>query len=96
MKQIRETVNTFILQNPEADFEAIQAQFGQPKDIAISYVENMGTAEVLKGLRVRRRVLTIILATVLALLVSWSICVTWATLELKNSADAPYIEISIE
>lgn len=96
MKQIQETVNTFVLQNPDADFEAIQAQFGQPKDIAVSYVENMGTAEVLKGLHVRRRVLTIILATALALLVSWTICVTWATLELKNAADAPYVEITIE
>lgn len=54
---IRETVQEFVQEHPDADVAAIQAQLGTPQEIAAAYVENMETAAVLKGLRIRRRVL---------------------------------------
>lgn len=94
--RIQESVNAYVAQKSDADFDAIQAQFGQPKDIAASYIESMGTAEVLKSLRIRRRILTIIIVTALAVLISWAATVTWAILDNKNATDAPYIEVTIE
>ncbi len=97
MTQIRETVQEFVQEHPDADVAAIQAQLGTPQEIAAAYVENMETAAVLKGLRIRRRVLFAVCATTLAILISWVALVTIVTVQDRNSiGDAPYIEVYIE
>lgn len=97
MTQIRETVQEFAQEHPDADVAAIQAQLGTPQEIAAAYVENMETAAVLKGLRIRRRVLFAVCATMLAILISWVALVTIVTVRDRNSiGDAPYIEVYIE
>ena len=97
MTQIRETVQEFVQEHPEADVAAIQAQLGTPQEIAAAYVENMETAAVLKGLRIRRRVLFAVCVTTLAILISWVALVTIVTVRDRNSiGDAPYIEVYIE
>lgn len=97
MNQIQETVGSFVLQNPDADYDAIQAQFGTPKDIAVSYLDAMDSGEILRGLRIRRRVLTVVIATALMVLVTWASVVTWAIYDVKQYAkDTPYIEVLIE
>lgn len=97
MTQIRETVQEFVQEHPDADVAAIQSQLGTPQEIAAAYVENMETAAVLKGLRIRRRVLFAVCATTLAILISWVALVTIVTVRDRNSiGDAPYIEVHIE
>lgn len=97
MTQIRETVQEFVQEHPDADVAAIQAQLGTPQEIAAAYVENMETAAVLKGLRIRRRVLFAVCVTTLAILISWVALVTIVTVRDRNSiGDAPYIEVYIE
>lgn len=97
MTQIRETVQEFVQEHPDADVAAIQAQLGTPQEIAAAYVENMETAAVLKDLRIRRRVLFAVCATMLAILISWTVLVTIVTVRDRNSiGDAPYIEVYIE
>lgn len=97
MTQIRETVQEFVQEHPDADVAAIQAQLGTPQEIAAAYVENTETAAVLKGLRIRRRVLFAVCATMLAILISWVALVTIVTVRDRNSiGDAPYIEVYIE
>lgn len=97
MTQIRETVQEFVQEHPDADVAAIQAQLGTPQEIAAAYVENMETAAVLKSLRIRRRVLFAVYVTTLAILISWVALVTIVTVRDRNSiGDAPYIEVYIE
>lgn len=97
MTQIRETVQEFAQEHPDADVAAIQAQLGTPQEIAAAYVENMEAAAVLKGLRIRRRVLFAVCVTTLAILISWVALVTIVTVRDRNSiGDAPYIEVYIE
>ena len=95
MAQIKDTVNEFVQQHPDADDEVIQAQLGSPQEIATAFVENMGAAEVLKGLRVRRRVLAAVLAVLLVILLSWTWLVGRATIREDARADA-YIAVDIE
>ena len=95
MAQIKDTVNEFVQQHPDADDAAIQAQLGSPQEIATAFVENMGAAEVLKGLRVRRRILTAVLAVLLIMLLSWTCLVVRATIREDARADA-YITVDIE
>ena len=88
MTQIRETVQEFAQEHPDADVAAIQAQLGTPQEIAAAYV---------KGLRIRRRVLFAVCVTTLAILISWVALVTIVTVRDRNSiGDAPYIEVYIE
>ena len=95
MAQIKDTVNEFVQHDPDADDEAIQAQLGSPQEIATAFVENMGAAEVLKGLRVRRRVLTAVFVAVLVILVSWTCLVARATIR-ENAHNDEYIVVDIE
>lgn len=96
MTQIRETVQEFVREHPDADDAAIQAQLGTPQEIAAAYVENMETAAVLKGLRIRRRVLFAVCATMLAILISWTVLVTVETARAREADERSHVEIYIE
>ena len=96
MTQIRETVQEFVQEHPDADGAAIQAQLGTPQEIAAAYVENMETAAVLKGLRIRRRVLFAVCATMLAILISWTVLVTVETARAREADERSHVEIYIE
>lgn len=87
MAQIKDTVNEFVQHDPDADYEAIQAQLGSPQEIATAFVENMGAAEILKGLRVRRRILAAVLAVLLVILLSWTWLVARATIHEDANAN---------
>lgn len=96
MEQIEDRGRDFLEQNPDADLAQLQTAFGDPQIIAAAYVENTGTAEILRSLRIRRRIVTIVVAAVTAMLLSWAVMVTWATISLSNSTNNPYIEMTIE
>ena len=96
MEQIEDRVRDFLEQNPDADLAQLQTAFGDPQIIAAAYVENTGTAEILRSLRIRRRIVTIVVAAVTAILLSWAVMVTWATISLSNSTNNPYIKMAIE
>ena len=83
MTQIRETVQEFVQEHPDAD-------------VAAAYVENMETAAVLKGLRIRRRVLFAVCATMLAILISWTVLVTVETARAREADERSHVEIYIE
>ena len=85
MNRIRENVNAYLAEHPDADMEEIEARFGGSKEIAAAYVSDMDTGELLTSLRVRRRILTAVMAAVLFVVLSWSGCVLWAIdLEMKT------------
>ena len=56
----------------------LEIRFGTPQQVAAAYVDAMSTQELLKALRQRRRVLTILIASVLAALLFWvaALCVS--------------------
>lgn len=96
MELIEARVRDFLEQNPDADFARLQVEFGNPQTIAAAYVENTGTAEILKSLRVRRQIIAIITVAAAIFLLSWAVAVTWAIIDLSNTTDAPYVEMTIE
>lgn len=95
MAQITYSVKAFIAQEPEAGYEQLCARFGAPEVIAASCVENMGTAELLRSLRIRRRIVAIVAAVMAAVLVSWAGAVTWAIIQESRNLSGTYeVEIS--
>ena len=59
------SIDAYLDANPEADMQAIQAHFGTPNSIAAAYVDNADTADLLRDLRVRKKILAAVFAGVL-------------------------------
>lgn len=75
MANIHATTEEYLAHNPAADFTAVQAHFGTPQQIAVALVDEMDTAELLRSLLIRRRIVNIILTCVIAILAIWLVAV---------------------
>ena len=72
LRRIGESIAQFLSENPEVSYEALAERFGSPRQIAATYVDEMGTDELLRDLRVRRRVVGMIAATAVAVVCLWT------------------------
>ena len=77
MEQIRKEVTLFLTDHPEADYNAVISHFGEPETIAAAYVESMGTAEILRKLRIRRRIVSAVAIVLAFVVITWAMVVTW-------------------
>ena len=91
--QIQSRVQDYLTQNPDTDISQLQAEFGAPQTIAAAYVENSDTEEILRGLRVRRRVVAIVMTAVMIVLLSWAALVTWAIVKEQDHLHNSYIVV---
>lgn len=87
LKELQCSVDTFLAEHPDADFSLLQAHFGTPDQIAASYLAGMDTPALLRAMRFRKWVVTIVGATVLAILLSWACVVTWAVIDHNNESN---------
>lgn len=86
LAEIDSNINEYLRENPYADIASIEARFGAPEQIAVAYVDELGTPELLKKLAIRKRILTIVISTVAIILILWLCVVGWAALkELDHS-----------
>ena len=83
--QLRDSVESYLEQEPDSSYDRLREHFGEPRTIAAVYVDNADTAELLRALRIRRRVVTTIAATVAVALILWAGVVTWAAVEAYNN-----------
>ena len=83
--QLRVSVTSYLEQEPDASFDMLRERFGEPQAIAAAYVDNTDTAELLRALRVRRRVVTTVTAAAVIALILWAGVVTWAAVILNNN-----------
>lgn len=80
LSQIQDSVEQYLVQNPDASFSQLESQFGALGTIAAAYVENTGTEEILRRLRIRRRITMIIVGVAAAILLAWASVVTWTVI----------------
>ncbi|MBR3979156.1 MAG: hypothetical protein IKJ94_06000 [Oscillospiraceae bacterium] len=83
---ITQSVEDYLAAHPLADFQAVQAHFGSPQEIAAAYIENMTTPEILKKFRFRKTVLTILCATAATALLLWGVVVGTALINEITSS----------
>lgn len=82
MEEIRSSVSHYLEEEPNADYQAIVARFGSPQQIASAYVDEQDTAEILRQLRIKRRIFAAVCCTAVA-------CVAiWLSVALAAYADA--------
>lgn len=86
MEQIRLSVKDYLAAHPEADMAAVTAHFGAPQEIAASYIENMTPEEILKKMRFRKTVLTILCAAAATALLLWGVVVGTALINEITSS----------
>ena len=78
MMQLQNEIFLFLEESPQGDYAALVSRFGKPEKIAASYVEDMGTAEILKKLRIRKRIVCLVAILLILALITWGIAVKWA------------------
>ncbi len=77
MARIKTVLDDYLNDHPDADFAELSHRFGTPKQVASSYVEDMDTEELLRNLRIRRRILGIAVGTALIVIAIWIGTVTY-------------------
>lgn len=78
LNEIKTNIAAYREQHPEAEPNAVLTHFGTPLTIAAAYIDQMDTAALLKGLQLRRKILSIVLILAAVILVTWLGTVTWA------------------
>lgn len=81
---ITASLSAYLEQFPDATYSELEAKYGPPQQIAAAYVENAGTADILKEMRVRRRMLELISFTVTMVLVIWLVFVILAFIDIRG------------
>lgn len=87
VSQIRDSVDDYMLQNPDADFEMIQTHFGTPQEIAASYVDEQDASRLLKKMSIKKKVLVIVAGVMATILLMWVGLVTWETYRSQALSD---------
>lgn len=87
VSRIRDGVEDYLLQNPDADFEMIQMHFGTPQEIAASYVNEQDAAGLLKKMSIKKKVLVIVAGVMATILLMWVGLVTWETYRSQSLSD---------
>lgn len=87
LRQIRESVNNYLEENPDADFAAIEAHFGNAQTIASSYIDTQDAPELLRRMRIKKRVIAVIAGAMAVVLLIWGAAVVWAALDAADRHD---------
>ena len=81
---ITASLNAYLEQFPDATYSELEAKYGPPQQIAAAYVENAGTADILKEMRIRRRILELISFAAALVLVIWLVFVILVFIDARE------------
>lgn len=71
LNRIRTTVEEYLADSPNAVYEEIVSRLGSPNQIAASCLEEMDTAELMKQLRTKKKMVCIVTAAALVIVMLW-------------------------
>ena len=86
VSQIRESIDDYLKEKPEADLTMVQAHFGTPLEIAASYVNEQDTSALLHKMSIKKKVLVIVAGVMTAIFLMWIGLVAWATIDAKEES----------
>ena len=85
LSQISESVEDYLLQHPEADFEMLQTRFGTPKQIAASCVDEQDALALFHKVRIKKKVLALVAGVMAAIFLMWIGLVSWETIDARDA-----------
>lgn len=87
LERIEHTIQEYLAENQNASYEELTERFGMPQQIAASYVEEMGTDELLRDLRIRRKIMKIVAATAAVAFILWAGYLTIALIDVHENVN---------
>ena len=87
MARIKTVLDDYLNDHPDADFAELSHRFGTPQQIAASYIEEMNVQDLLKQLRIRKKIICIVVATALTLVSLWAGVVITALIRHVKAMD---------
>lgn len=87
MARIKTVLDDYLNDHPDADFAELSHRLGTPQQIAASYIEEMNVQDLLKQLRIRRKIICIVVATALTLVSLWAGVVITALIRHVKAMD---------
>ena len=96
LSDIRENVEFYLEENPDATIAQIQSHFGNAQQIAASYVSDLDMTKLLRDLRLRKRIFTAVITAVSAALIAalllWGWGVGQSIIETRNESNGYFVE----
>lgn len=87
MERINACVLDYVTEHPNADYGHIKARFGSPEQITTAYVIEKEPGELLKELKVKKRILGVILGAAVIAVTLWVGYVMACYCEVKDNAN---------
>ena len=81
LAQIESSISAYLQEHPSADIAEIKARFGEPQQIAAAHVDELDTADLLRDLRVKRKVVGIVATCAAAVILMWGAVVGVALID---------------
>lgn len=85
LSRIKHSIQDYLSDGEELHYSQIKKRFGEPRQIALSYVESMETDELTKGLQISKKIVGIITVAVILAIVIWGGCVAMAYIDHCNN-----------
>lgn len=95
MQRIQDSVTLFLEQNPNADFNAVQAHFGTAQEIASSYVDTQDAPALLQKMCIKKKALAIVAGVLTAALLVWVAAVVYAVISEYHTNEGYYVIVDI-
>ncbi len=92
LDQVRSSIEAYLEEEPGADMAGVEARFGSPQAIAAASVEARDTGELLRDLRIKRRIVSMVAGVLAAALILWAGVVTWGAIQAYRSLNG-HIEV---
>lgn len=93
LNRLKENMETYVLENGDLTYEELSQQFGTPKDIMLSYIEDCENDYIIKKMELKKMIKKISIIFISLLIIGLSIIVI---LELKTIKDIRDQNIIIE
>jgi len=90
VEDIWENAAVFLQEHPAADYSQIEAHFGTPEQLAVSYVKDMDTGKLLRELRLKKRIMTVIVSSLVIALFIWAAAIIFIVADTHKYNDSYY------
>lgn len=94
LKEIKQSIQSYVFEGDYISYRQICSRFGDPEQIALAYMTEMPPEELLGKLSIKKTVVHILLAAVIAATAIWATVVTLSYLSFEKDMNG-YTTIEI-
>lgn len=66
------SIRDYVFEGTRVTYDQLQNRFGDPKRVAFTYVSEMETGELFEEIRIRKKAVSIIMVSALAMVLLWT------------------------